>query len=1190
VSRANADLVVRAGENRLLSTLAACLTAYVVAGGLLGFIGWAFDVRRLTDWVDNGISIQPNACIAVMASGAALGLLRIGRRRAAAAAGMLVSLIGASTLLQHALEVDLGVDTLLMFERSWGRVGVISPGRMGPPGATSWTLVGMALILAAQPKTSELRRLVAPLGMATASISLLALVGYLYGSSTLYSLPRTTVIALQTASFIFAVSLGLMLSVPEFGPMRLLSDSTVGGVLARRLLPVVFVVPVCVGFLCLLGERFELYDSAFGSAARTLLEILLFLLLVWWAGTALARHERKRREADRDSLASRQRVVETLESITDAFVTLDSDWCFTYANAEAERLLAKKRHDLIGRGIWELFPELVGGVTHAALYRAAAERSSVGFEEYHASLGRWIAYKAHATPDGLLAVYFEDVTQRKQGEDALSASRAELEAELRDSQILQSISTELVLEDDSRRFYATILDAAIHIMRAGFGSLQTFHPEHGRAGELELLVHRGFSEEAARFWRRVGVESKSSSGAALRSGKRVLVPDIELAEFLAGTEDLAKYESLGIRATQSTPLVSRNGKLLGMITTHWQSRHEPPDRALRLLDILARQGADWMERKRSAETIAALNARLRADLEAVTRMHELSLARTGDFSALLHELVVAAIAITKSDMGTIQLIEGNTLKIASQQGFDGASPEFLEVVAIDFGSAGTNLLRRERVVIEDVTDSPLVSGTEAVETVLATGVRAIQSTPLLSRSGEILGVLSTHFRSPHRPSERTLRMLDLLARQASDLIEQRQAERRRDELLEKERSARADAERAARLKDEFLATLSHELRTPLNAVIGWAQILKKDISNEERVRAAVEVIERNGRQQARLITDLLDVSRIVSGNMRLDFQAVDLPAVVEAAIDSVLPVAANKGVSIQKAMEPIAEPLSGDPARLQQIVWNLLSNAVKFTPSGGRISVVLERVDANVEILVTDSGEGIEGAFLPHVFERFRQGDASASRHHGGLGLGLAIVKQLTELHGGSVRASSEGRGKGATFAIALPLMPRGTAHERLAPEMATSVAATAAAKSPVAPLSGLRVLVVDDEPDALTMVRHLLESNEADVGTASSSAAALDLLGKERFDLIVSDIGMPGGDGYALVSELRMRGIRTPALALTAFARAEDRDRAMESGYQAHIAKPIDAEELLAAVARWGRREIPLEHPRNIPHDPRAH
>jgi signal transduction histidine kinase/CheY-like chemotaxis protein len=676
---------------RVLSTSVACLEIFLIVGGLLSLAGWVLDVPRLTDWHDSGISIQPNTSLAVIAAGTALALLGTRFTRAAAFVGIVLSTIGATVIFQYLSGVDLGIDSRLMFERTWGRVGVTSPGRMGPAGATSWTLLGVGIIFASRPATSELRGLAPSVAVATASISALGLLGYLYGSSTLYSLPNKTAIALQTASFILAASVALMAKVPERGLFRLLSGDDAGGVLARRLFLPIVLIPILVGFLRLQGERAKFYDAPFGTAFRTLTEIILFGLLVWWAAVAINRHEQDLREAERE----------------------------------------------------------------------------------------------------------------------------------------------------------------------------------------------------------------------------------------------------------------------------------------------------------------------------------------------------------------------------------------------------------------------------------------------------------------------------------------------KQELLEKERAARADAERAARLKDEFLATLSHELRTPLNAIIGWSQILRRDLSNEERARFAVDVIERSGRRQAQLITDLLDISRIVSGNMRIDVQPVDLPTVIDAAIESILPASVAKTVRIERVAERISEPLYGDPSRLQQMVWNLLANAVKFTPRGGNVLVAVARVGTNVEIRVADSGEGIAPEVIPHIFERFRQGDASTSRRHGGLGLGLALVRQLAELHGGAVRAESEGLGNGATFTIELPLATVAeTAHD--APRLTPKSLPTDGVN-----LKGIRVLIVDDEPDALAMVRRLLEENEANVRTADSTQAALELLGKQPFDVILSDIAMPGRDGYDLMTELRARGFTTPAVALTAFARPEDRERALESGYQMHISKPVEEAELLGAVVRWGARAL---------------
>ncbi|HYV50439.1 MAG TPA: ATP-binding protein [Dongiaceae bacterium] len=857
-----ANMSSRSTSADRLPAVATTLQLYIILGGILSLLGWILNFPRLTDWNGNGISIQPNSCVAVLLAGVGLTFLTLGVRQAVRVTGALLLAIGATALFEILAGVNLGIDTLLLFERNWGRTGIISPGRMGPAGALSWTLLGLAFLFASLSPPSTRRRYAPMLAQVTASIALLGLIGYLYGATTLYDRPHTTIIALQTATFIFAASIGVLINVPEYGLVSILRDPHAGGLFARRILPAIILVPILLGFFRLVGERAGLYDTAFGSAIRTVAEIILFMVLLWRISYALSSYAKHRIEAA----------------------------------------------------------------------------------------------------------------------EALKASRKELETELADSRRLQLLSTELIVEKDPNRLYESIVDAAVHIMRSDFASLQMLYPEEGK---LRLLMHRGFSPEAAQFWEWVEAESGCSCGIALKTKERFIISDIEHSE--AGSDHKSVY--------------------------------------------------------------------------------------------------------------------------------------------------------------------------------LDTGIRAVQSTPLVSRSGEIVGMISTHWRTPHEPLERELRLLDILARQAADLIERNRAEHEREELLQKERMARESAEHAARLKDDFLATLSHELRTPLHAVIGWAQILKKDLLEPDKARMAAEVIERNARLQAQLITDLLDISRIVSGNMRLDLQSVDLSGVVQAAIDSIMPAAEAKRVHIVTWIAPPKEPILGDPARLQQVVWNLLSNAVKFTPTDGTVRVALEPTNSHAEIRVEDTGEGIAPEFLPQLFKRFRQADPSPSRSHGGLGIGLAIVKQLVELHGGHIRADSKGLGKGATFTIELPVPARRKDLPRASIETPTEIAESSS-------LQGARVLLVDDEADALIMMRRILEDQGARVETALSVDTALDLLGSGTFDLLISDISMPERNGYDFIQAVRARNIDTPAVALTAFARAQDRARSLRSGYQAHASKPIEARELLRTLS----------------------
>jgi PAS domain S-box-containing protein len=407
-----------------------------------------------------------------------------------------------------------------------------------------------------------------------------------------------------------------------------------------------------------------------------------------------------------------------------------------------------------------------------------------------------------------------------------------------------------------------------------------------------------------------------------------------------------------------------------------------------------------------------------------------------------------------------------------------------------------------------------------------------------------------------------------------DITERKQAEAERERLLVSEKEARERAERETRMKDEFLATLSHELRTPLSAILGWANVLRATDKPEE-IAEGLQVIERNARAQTQIIEDLLDMSRIISGNARLDVQQVDLVPVIKSALESVKPMAAGRGIKLTSVLDPLAGPISGDPARLQQILWNLLTNGLKFTPKGGRVQVVLERVDSHIEISVNDTGQGITPEFLPQVFDRFRQADATTTRQHRGLGLGLAIVKNLAELHGGSVRAKSGGLNQGSTFTILLPLAiakidsepdrrhPRGQDSGGLPQENPD--------------LRGLRILAVDDEADARQLVKRILSSCGATVETAASAADALEWLKMNKPDVLITDIGMPGEDGYAVIRKVRQLGVEDggniPAIALTAFARSEDRRRAILSGFQMHMAKPIEPSELVAMVASLAGR-----------------
>jgi PAS domain S-box-containing protein len=437
--------------------------------------------------------------------------------------------------------------------------------------------------------------------------------------------------------------------------------------------------------------------------------------------------------------------------------------------------------------------------------------------------------------------------------------------------------------------------------------------------------------------------------------------------------------------------------------------------------------------------------------------------------------------------------------------------------------------------------------------------------------GDVHGVIEFFSQRIREPDRDLLAIMSSLGSQIGQFVARRRAEEERAQFLTLERAARREAETANRSKDEFLAMLSHELRTPLTAILGWTRMLRTGTVDEADVARALEVIERNTKVQTDLIEDLLDISRIESGKLSLDIRPVDLRSVVEAAIDAVRSAIDAKGIHLDSALDASVPPVAGDPARLQQIVWNLLSNAIKFTPQGGRITVRLERIDSRIQITVRDTGKGISPDFLPHVFDRFRQ--AASPRPSGGLGLGLTITRNIVQMHGGTVEPASPGEGQGATFTVTLPIMPV-RLETRLAEE---SLATAQDVLGHPGVLSGVRVLVVDDEADARELLTLVLVPQGAEVRACSSAREALEILRSWRPEVLVSDIGMPDEDGYALIRKVwaipREGGGQIPAIALTAYAKAADRSRAVLHGFQLHVAKPVEPAELAAAVANLAGR-----------------
>jgi PAS domain S-box-containing protein len=959
------DGEVSAFREGRLRAVAIGFATYVLAGGVLSFAGWVFDLPRLTDWLDTGVSIQPNTAIAVMAAGAGALCLTWNRLRAARVLGLTTALLGGTVLFEWLSGVNLGIDGLLLFGRTWGRVGVIVPGRMGPPGALSWTLLGTALVLATRWPRG--RRAVPPLAAITMAISLLSLIGYAYQADILFTLPRSTVIAFQTSTFVMALSLALVLNIPERSPMRRLTDPGAAGRLFRRTAPLLVCLPILLGSIGLLATRLEIYDPPFGIALRTVTEIALLLGMLWWAAGAVARHVDRAAEQERAARIADQRLTGMLGSLNDSFCTFDADWHFTFVNDEGLRRIGEPRERLLGRIVWEVFPEAVGKTPYVALHRAMAERTTVEYEYFHAPQQRWLFHRAYPLADGGLAIFSRDITERKQAEAALQAGE--------------------------RRFRSIFETVAVSLWEEDFSEV---------CASLDRLKREGVTD-----FRR-----------------------------------------------------------------HFQEHPEVVQQALGLVRVLD------------------VN-------DATVRM----------------------------------------FKAPSKGALLGALPDI-------FGPESLPVFEAELIAI-------------------AEGETHFETEALLkTMQGDRLYVFFTMVLPPSEAS----RQRALFS--VFDLTERRLHELERVRLLQSERQAREEAERASAVKDEFLATLSHELRTPLNAILGWVRILEKRPDDGAMAKEAIGVIARNARAQADLIADLLDMNRIMSGKVRLDLHDVTLADAVAQAIEGIRPAADGKQIGLTSALDPEIETVRADAVRLQQVMWNLLSNAVKFTPKGGSIRVTLSRVDNQAEIVVSDTGAGIDPQFLPYVFERFRQWDSSTTREHGGLGLGLSIVKHLVDLHGGTVKAESRGTGHGATFTIrlptdvsALPAVHRPPRREAVGRPSEEEI-----------DLEGVTILAVDDQPDARELLRVVLERCHAKVITAASAEEALDLLESARPDIVLCDIGMPGKDGYGFIRDVRHRHDQVPALAVTAFAHKEDRIRALRAGYQGQIAKPIEPAELVTMVAAFVR------------------
>ncbi len=885
-------------------------------------------------------------------------------------------------------------------------------------------------------------------------------------------------------------------------------------------------------------------------------------------------------------------------------------------------------------------------------------------------------------------VIAQDVTKRKRDEEALRESEVNLKEELAGTKILQRISTEMLLGDDDHAIYEKLLDTAVEIMHSEFASIQMLVDDGDGKKKLYLLAHRGFSDEAAEFWKWVYVSSGSTCGEALRSRRRILIPDVEDCDFMRGTEDQTTYLKTGIHGCQTTPLMSRNGKMVGMMSTHWRGPYEATERQLRFFDVLSRQAADFIERRKNEEALREADERLRTmadaapvliwetdttgvvfvnhhyldffgvDFDAVREMgwasflhpedaegyiavyqeafsrrepykyecrfrradgqyrwllnrglplgddrfvgsssditehkraeeelkvlgeslatevntlnifHRINTGfiKEADASTVYREILDAAIILTAADCANMQMIadDGMTLEIIAHKGY---SNEFVRRCSRISGMktiCSQAMEERSRIIVEDVSRCTIFDE-ENRQFMVSEGIVSVQSTPMLSVTGELLGMMSTHYKSPHRFSERELRVLDLLSRQAADVIERVRIEEALRENGSHARELVTELEKADRNKNLFISVLSHELRNPLAAILAGIQVLEltQDIGYTREVK---EIINRQTKQLCKLVDDLLELTRISQNKMKLKKENIDLNEIVKGAAGDIRFAYEKKGIKLKTNIQAKPVKVNADSVRITQAIGNILFNALKFTDVSGTVLITLMEEKNDAVISVKDNGIGISEEILAHLFTPFTQADTSLDRKGGGLGLGLSIVKGIVDLHEGSVIAYSEGLGKGATFTIRLPI----TAVDHLLME---SLASDNNGKK------SLKLLIIEDNKDFAVLLSTMLSAIGYHVDIAYDGIEGVKLAKQIMPDVIFCDIGLPGMNGYDVAESIRNdNGIKdTYLIALTGYAGEGDAERILKAGFDKHLAKPVDFKTLKTVLSKEQKKEIYL-------------
>lgn len=857
-----------------------------------------------------------------------------------------------------------------------------------------------------------------------------------------------------------------------------------------------------------------------------------------------------------------QQLTKILNDIPDAFFALDKEWRFTFVNTEAVKVLQRSREELLEKNIWQEFAGAVGTTFYAQYQRAVSDNVMVQFQELYLPLNRWFDVRAYPSEYGL-SVFFQDITERKRIAETLEERR-------RLTPLIADISIALSTNDTLQQMLqscAEIIASHLDMASARIWTLDE------RKQVLELQGSAGIHTRPDDEHSRVPV-GKFKIGLIAQQRKPYLIDQID-DDSRVSNQEWAEPE--GIVAFAGYPLLIEDS-LVGVVAV--LARKPLGEAIQQALESVANQIALGIER-------LTVETKLREQTETLETINRIGQAASAelDQDKLVQAITDAATELTRARFGSffynVYKDEGGSYLLYTLSGVPREAfahfpmPRATDLFGPTFRGEGTILIDDVKHDYRYGKHSPyygMPPGHLPVTSYLAV--------PVVSRSGEVIGGLFFGHPEPEIFTERDARIIEGIAAQTAIAMDNARLYQRaqvvireREALLASEQDARKEAESASRAKDEFLGMISHELRTPLNAILGWTRMLQTGKLDDETYARAIETIDRNTKLQSRLIEDMLDVSRIISGKLRLDAQPTDLTSVINAAVDTARPAAEAKAIRLQAIMDFGAGMVLGDAGRLQQVIWNLLSNAIKFTPRGGRVQVQFERINSHIEVTVSDTGPGIDEEFLPYVFDRFRQADSTSTRMHGGLGLGLAIARHLIELHGGTIEASNRGDREGSIFTVKLPVaVIRKSTDPMIEPARVHPTVSGAVLFDCPPSLKGLKVLAVDDEIDARQLLQAVLEQCEAEVMTCASASEALDALAEFKPDILVSDIGMPDEDGYVLIEKIRSQEVggqkRIPAVALTAYARVEDRLRALAAGFNMHIPKPVEPAELTMVIA----------------------